>query len=136
MPTTKTKRNKPTKKRATPKPAAKRTTPKRRTTPKKPSRRAHKPSMPNTAFITGSFDGHIVANGQLCIARGAQCNANMKASSMQIDGKVRGMVVASNTMKLGSQCQVHGTIVTDKLVAADGAVFNGQCRLGRYRKAA
>jgi DNA-binding GntR family transcriptional regulator len=80
--------------------------------------------------------GDIRANGPVWITKSAKCNARVHAPSVQLDGTMKGTVHATNTMKLGPQCNMHGTIVADQLVCANGASFNGTCKIGRYRKAA
>jgi cytoskeletal protein CcmA (bactofilin family) len=89
-----------------------------------------------SASITGTFSGAITAAGHLHIASGAKCQATVNASTVQVDGTVKGRLVAQNRMKLGSKAQIQGEIVADKLVASDGASFFGVCKLGRMRKAA
>jgi cytoskeletal protein CcmA (bactofilin family) len=89
-----------------------------------------------SASISGSFSGAITASGHLHIAPGAKCQASVNANSVQVDGMVKGRLVAQKRMKLGSKCQIQGEIIADKLVANDGASFYGVCKLGRMRKAA
>jgi cytoskeletal protein CcmA (bactofilin family) len=84
-----------------------------------------------TACITGNFDGQIQASGDLRIAPGAKCNANLKAKSVQIDGDLKGAVTAKSQMKLGRNAKIRGDIVADRLIAADGACFEGTVKLGR-----
>jgi cytoskeletal protein CcmA (bactofilin family) len=125
------------KKRSTAKRVGKKRATAKRSSVKKVRRKrsTRKSTMSKTASISGSFDGDIFSNGQLHIAPGAKFNANVKASNVQVDGQVVGCVTAGSTMKLGSKSQVKGKIVAPTLFAANGAAFEGYCKLGR-RKAA
>ena len=84
-----------------------------------------------SASITGSFSGSIIAAGRLHIAPGASCQASVNASSVEVDGAVKGRLVAANQMKLGPKSRIRGEIVADRLVCNDGASFHGMCKLGR-----
>ena len=111
-------------------------TSKRKSSRRRSGKTRTSPMGTQSASITGSFSGAITAAGHLHIARGAKCQATVNASTVQVDGSVRGRLVAQDRMKLGSSAQIQGEIIADKLVATDGASFFGVCKLGRMRKAA
>lgn len=109
----------------------------RKSMTKKSSRKVtRKAGSMKTACITGSFDGDIMASGHVHIAPGSTCKANLKAGSVQVDGAMNGNVMANKVVQLGTKCKFKGTLVAPKLVAADGAAFEGFCKLGGRRKAA
>ncbi len=66
---------------------------------------------------------------------GVKCSGNIQAGNVQIDGSVKGNILARNQVKLGKKANIKGNISAFKFVAAEGACFNGRINLGR-RKAA
>ena len=54
---------------------------------------------------------------------------------MQVDGACQGNAYVKGTMKLGSKSTFKGRLVAPTFVAANGAAFEGYCKIGR-RKAA
>ncbi|MFG0328837.1 MAG: polymer-forming cytoskeletal protein [Phycisphaerales bacterium] len=84
----------------------------------------------NRARILGRFEGSIKAKGQVEVADKAICQANINASTIQIDGGMDGNVTASERVQLNATAKLTGDIVSAKLVVAEGASINGHVRVG------
>jgi len=87
-------------------------------------------SFERSARIVGKFDGKITAKGELQVADGAVCKAEVEAQTVTIDGEVQGNVVAREKVQLNAKARVSGDITAEKLVVAEGASFFGNCSVG------
>ncbi len=84
----------------------------------------------STARILGTFEGRIVAKGEVQIGEGAACKASVEGSSVLIDGVVEGDVTARDRVHLNTRARVIGDVTATTLVVAEGASFVGHCRVG------
>ncbi|MFI4860959.1 MAG: polymer-forming cytoskeletal protein [Phycisphaerales bacterium JB063] len=84
----------------------------------------------STAKIVGKFDGTITGKGELQVSKNAKCNADVKAGSVAVDGRVEGNVTVSDTVKLNGSGVVKGDITAAKMVVVEGASFMGMCAVG------
>lgn len=66
---------------------------------------------------------------------GVKCSGNFQAGNFQVDGSIKGSILARNQVKLGKKAMIKGNISAFKFVAEEGACFNGRLNIGR-RKAA
>ncbi len=82
------------------------------------------------AKILGRFEGTITTKGQLNIAEGASCKAQVSAGSITVDGQVEGNLTASDTVRLNAKSKLVGDLAAAKLVVAEGAAFAGQVQVG------
>ncbi len=87
-------------------------------------------SFDNTAQLLGTFEGKISAKGELKVAKGATCAAEVEAGKVTIDGTVNGNMVGRDRVQLSSSAQMRGDLVAAKLVVEEGAVFVGHCTVG------
>ncbi len=83
-----------------------------------------------TARIFGKFDGKVSANGELQVAEGAACSAEVEASQVTVDGVIEGNVAAQDRIQLNAKGKIKGDIQSAKLVVAEGATLFGHCAIG------
>jgi len=83
-----------------------------------------------TVRVVGTLEGSISGEGELQVAKGAACKAQVDSSKVVIDGIVEGNVVARETVQLNATGVVKGDIVAGKMVMAEGASFFGKCAVG------
>ncbi len=83
-----------------------------------------------TAKIIGKFDGKITGKGELQVVNNATCQADVEASTANIDGTIEGNVTATDTVRLNANGMVKGDITAAKMVMAEGASFYGMCAVG------
>lgn len=81
----------------------------------------------NSLKIKGSFSGKIESDGHLIIGQEANVSADVKVSSIAINGKLNGKVKADRLVELYKKSETHGDIVTPEIFIEKGAVFNGSC---------
>ena len=84
----------------------------------------------STARLLGSFEGRIVAKGELQITDSAVCKAAVEAGKVTIDGQVEGNVTARDRVELNAKARMKGDLIAAKLVVAEGASFNGHVTVG------
>jgi len=87
-------------------------------------------SFDNTARLLGTFEGKITAKGELQVAEGAACRAEVEASRVTVDGTVEGNMNARERVSLNANAEMRGDRSAAKLVVAEGAVFVGHCSVG------
>ncbi len=85
--------------------------------------------------IEGEVDGEI-SGDDIVIAAGAVVTARITASSISIAGTVSGEIVARERVELLPTARVRCAISTPSLMLAEGAKFDGDCKMPRERIAA
>ena len=83
-----------------------------------------------TVRLVGTFEGTITGEGELQIAKGAACKANVDSGSITVDGICEGNLVAKQKVQLNTSGVVKGDIVAGKMIMAEGASFYGKCAVG------
>jgi len=79
--------------------------------------------------IDGSFEGKIETEGSLIVGEDAVVQANIKARSIIIGGKVVGDINCEEKVELFSSGSLEGKVIASDLTIAEGAFFNGECRM-------
>ena len=79
--------------------------------------------------INGRFEGTLNTKGNLMIGEHSVVNADIIGESIVIAGKVNGTVQALKELKLIAPGCVVGDIRTPLLSVAEGAVFEGNCKM-------
>ena len=79
--------------------------------------------------INGRFEGTLNTKGNLMIGENAVVNADITGDSIVIAGKVSGQVQALRELKLIAPATLVGDIKTPLLSVAEGAIFDGNCRM-------
>jgi len=79
--------------------------------------------------IDGKFEGEIEVGGHLIVGEDAVIKANIKAKSVSIGGKVVGDVNCEGKVELFSSGSLEGKVKAFDLTIAEGAFFDGECRM-------
>jgi len=87
-------------------------------------------SFDRSCKLLGKFEGTITAKGQLHVADGASCKAEVEAGEITVDGAIEGNVTAREKIQLNAKARIQGDVVASKLVVAEGASFNGHVSVG------
>lgn len=82
-----------------------------------------------TVRIEGKFLGEISSEGTLVVGQGARVEANIAVATIIINGDVIGDIRATTLVSLQSTGRLKGNILTAGLSVAQGAVFDGACRM-------
>jgi cytoskeletal protein CcmA (bactofilin family) len=83
-----------------------------------------------TGRIEGRVEGEISAQDVLTIGEGATVNAKITGTLVVIEGHVTGDVTARQRLELRASGRVHGNVTTPSLVVHEGAILDGQCKMG------
>ncbi|SHK86048.1 bactofilin family protein [Rhodothermus profundi] len=86
---------------------------------------------PHDIRISGRVIGTLHVQGKAIIAAEGILEGELYASSADIAGRVQGDLVIEETLLLKETAQVEGRIQTGRLVVEAGAVFDGECRMGK-----
>jgi len=84
---------------------------------------------PVNLHINGKFEGILNTKGNLMIGEHAMVNAEISGESIIVAGKVNGNINAAKELKLIAPGQVIGNISTPLLSIAEGAIFDGNCKM-------
>jgi cytoskeletal protein CcmA (bactofilin family) len=94
-------------------------------------------SVDGDLTVDGRITGWVVVRGgTLTIASGARIDGDLRAPRIVVHGRVRGAVLASERIELGSSAVVEGGLSADRIAIADGAWFSGTLDMGRRTIAA
>lgn len=80
--------------------------------------------------LVGSLEGRVVGEGELHVAEGARCKADVESPAVVVDGTIEGNVIARDKVQLNAKGVVRGDIRAGKMVMSEGASFYGQCAIG------
>lgn len=86
-----------------------------------------------TVVMNGRLRGEIASNDNLIIGEKGVVNANIRAGVVVISGEVVGDVVATDRVELREKCRVYGDVSAPIVIIAEGALFEGQCRMTKGR---
>lgn len=81
--------------------------------------------------INGTFEGGLNTKGNLMIGENASVKATIKGEVVTVAGNVNGDIDASTSLKLVPPAKVIGNITSPVLTIAEGAIFDGKCRMAR-----
>jgi len=79
--------------------------------------------------INGRFEGTLDIKGNLTIGQTAIINADINGDNIVIGGKVKGRIIARERLTLLPTAVVEGEIFPSKLNIAEGALFEGICKM-------
>ncbi len=85
--------------------------------------------------INGAFRGEIFSDGILVIGEGAEVEGKIEVDCVSIRGKVNGTIHARTRIEMYPPAEVYGDITAPALVVQEGAVFDGNCSMGRKQAA-
>jgi cytoskeletal protein CcmA (bactofilin family) len=83
-------------------------------------------TVPHGIRIDGSFKGKIEASEMLTIGSAGIVEADVKAKSVIIGGKVSGNIVGAERVELEPRASFIGDLQTKDLVINEGALFHGK----------
>jgi cytoskeletal protein CcmA (bactofilin family) len=80
------------------------------------------------AQIDGDAEGEITG-GEIEIAQSAVVTARITANRLTVAGEVNGEIVAHERLEVLATARLRCTITTPTLVMAEGAQFDGDCKM-------
>jgi cytoskeletal protein CcmA (bactofilin family) len=87
--------------------------------------------------VDGTLSGGVKSEkGTLIVSSGGTVEAKIEVAIANINGTVRGDIIATERIELGRSAVVIGNIQAPSLVIEQGAVFDGNCRMSQKAKSA
>jgi cytoskeletal protein CcmA (bactofilin family) len=87
-------------------------------------------SVPHGMRIDGTFRGKIETVETLSIGTRGIVEADIKARSLILGGRLTGDIIAEDRVELESSATHCGNVQTRELIINQGASFNGCCTMG------
>ena len=79
--------------------------------------------------VDGKFEGEIQTEANVIIGENAIVQANIKASAVVVAGKLVGDIDCEGKVEICSTGSLEGKVRASDLTIAEGASFNGECRM-------
>jgi cytoskeletal protein CcmA (bactofilin family) len=86
--------------------------------------------------VLGRFEGDIVVEGTITVGQGGYVDANISASTIVIDGVVRGNMSADTKVEIGPTGALTGSVKSAALTASEGATVKSEIWVERTAKPA
>ena len=80
---------------------------------------------------SGSFDGKIDISGDVIIGQSGTAEAQLKASSISIDGRLHGDATGTEKVQVGASGYVEGNLRAPAVQFIEGAFFEGNVEMRR-----
>ncbi|KMQ51834.1 hypothetical protein CHISP_1330 [Chitinispirillum alkaliphilum] len=90
--------------------------------------------VPHSIRIEGKFKGHLESSEIITVGSTGEVEADIKAKSAIIGGKVVGNMTILERVELEVNATMIGDLHTKDLVINDGAVFHGNCSMEKAEK--
>lgn len=81
--------------------------------------------------INGKFKGEIFSEGALIVGEGGLVEGVIEIGRVEIKGEVQGTIRAKDRIEINAPAIVRGDIAAPSLIIKEGAVFEGNCSMGR-----
>lgn len=88
-------------------------------------------SFKDTVRIDGRFRGEISSENTLIVGESGEIEASIRSRNVVVSGSVVGNVTASAKVVLHKTARIEGDVETGCLVVEEGAVLNGQIKMGK-----
>lgn len=83
-----------------------------------------------TIRVDGSLIGDTSISGLMIVGETGQVTGNVDTDRLLVAGRLEGQVKAAERVEIVSGGYLVGDVQTASFVVADGATFNGNCRMG------
>jgi cytoskeletal protein CcmA (bactofilin family) len=77
--------------------------------------------------IDGTLKGYITSNSKIFIGKTGMIEGKIQCNSVEIEGKAKADVTASELLSLKSSAELTGNIRVSKIAIEPGANFVGNC---------
>ncbi len=82
----------------------------------------------------GKLDGTLITKNKLVVGETGQIKGEIRCKSAVISGKIEGNIFVEDIITLQASCKIDGEITTKKIAIEPGAIFNGNCKMGKDLK--
>ncbi len=85
---------------------------------------------PENVRMDGGLVGEVRCDKKLVMGETSSLEGKIFANEAVIMGRVKGDIVVADTLHLQNTANVQGNISAKYLIVDEGAVFNGDCKIG------
>lgn len=82
-------------------------------------------------LVNGKFSGEIISSGELTVGDTGHLTGKVEIGTIIVHGEVHGDIKASQKIVINAPAVVRGDIVAPSLIIEEGAVFEGNCSMGK-----
>jgi cytoskeletal protein CcmA (bactofilin family) len=82
-------------------------------------------------ILDGKVEGEVLSEGQFTVGEHAVIKGEIVTRSVVVFGQVDGNITASESCELKNGAQLTGDMSTSVAVVEEGAIFNGQAKIGK-----
>ena len=83
-----------------------------------------------TLRVEGTVEGTIYAGKAVVVGQDGRVDGDIRTQDAVISGGIRGSVHVASRLELQATAQIEGTVHTRRLQLEEGAVLNGDVRMG------
>ena len=76
--------------------------------------------------LDGTLEGELQCGGNAILGKNAQVKGNVTATSVSIEGKISGNILAKDKIEMKATATVNGDIKARRLSVEDGVTFVGR----------
>ncbi len=84
-----------------------------------------------SVLVAGKFKGEVFSAGELTVGKTGYVEGSVEIGTIIVHGEVRGNIKAKQKIVINAPAIVRGDIVAPSLIIEEGAVFEGNCAMGR-----
>lgn len=81
--------------------------------------------------IEGIIKGNVYCKSRLVIGPQGKVVGKVDTENATVSGTIDGILIVRDTLQLTETADIHGDIITDKMIVQAGAVFSGNCTMGQ-----
>ena len=81
--------------------------------------------------VSGRLKGTLNVEGKAIIAQEGNVEGDVFATDADVAGSLKGEITIKGRLVLKSTARIEGTIKTTRLIVEEGAVIDGNCRMGQ-----
>jgi cytoskeletal protein CcmA (bactofilin family) len=80
--------------------------------------------------LDGKIIGDVICENRLVMGESGTVEGTIKANEAVIMGTIKGNVNVTTTLYLKASAKINGNITAKLLSVEEGAMYNGECRIG------
>ena len=89
-------------------------------------------SSKDSLRLDGQVNGEVDCKSRLVMGESGKVIGSVKALEAEILGTVEGDLTIAGALNLRSSAKIKGNISAKTMSVDEGAVYNGECRIGEY----
>ena len=89
-------------------------------------------SSKDSLRLDGQVNGEVDCKSRLVMGQTGKVVGSVKAIEAEILGTIEGDLIIAGALNLRSSAKIKGNISAKTMSVDEGAVYNGECRIGEY----